>query len=1061
MYLGEKLFFILILIGVFAVIGTYNVFASVIQLPQTGQTDCYDSIGNIISCAGTGQDGDIRTGILWPNPRFTDNSNGAVTDNLTGLAWTKDANLIASRDPDFDKDRIWRDGAVTWYHAIDYIKKLNSEAYLGYTDWRLPNRKELLSLIDFSQYKPALSLNHPFYNVKVQSDWYDDLHYWSSSSVSGPYSISMKTSRIFSYSADNHAYVWPVRSGKTGLIQLPKTGQNFSYLSGDDADIKIGKDWPVPRFTVNADCVRDNLTGLMWLRSLSFGGAWKWQQAFDYTNNLTACGYDDWRLPNINELESLVNVGNPNSVAWLNTQGFNTTRFPYWTWTSTSAKSNLGYLVDMGGGSIETYDKLWNFDAWPVRSEACESPNNINVWCNAHLLFWSEVHNAPNRILNIRENSGANYAVIKTVPIGWVVHVLSTTDENGNNVEKDNYRWFKVEDVSDGAVGWMAGVSLQGGQVYLDYNQQLQSELQKKAADQLDTREKRMPVVLDSVNVYHGNADSSNSLYGAGGGGDNKNDFQKFIAGSNFPEELVLAIIAQETGGSLNNELCSRAKDGGIGILQITSLTYKGLGSGLDNLPHKNDCDKKTGWVGDLSKYYSNTIQGIYANIKDGFRVLQEKYRKKCPKENITIKGVIFSCQDIEKVLTVWGYNGFSKDKSGDYTGNYLRDVAQKLESLTQYFAGIIYPNTDQLIEKLKLANAHKKVVRLYSPVQMQIYDSQNRTIGEIPNSAYYPENEEAVIFFPNNEYRYRITGTSEGSYGLAIHSDEDEINTAFQGTDIPIVTSAVHEYIIDWDALLRGEKGVTVKVDQEGDGVFEYQFQSSGTLHDTTKPETQVILGGILGTNNWYASDVEVTLSANDNGDGVGVLKIEYSLDKGKIWQPYTHPFTISQEGITAFAYRSQDFLGNLEDTKTIEIKTDKTPPEAAVYFDNDNLALRIDGKDNLGQATVTKNDNGYIVKDEAGNNLILFFRKLRQGGGEIKAELEDLIYNNSFIYSPDAHLKYEFSLDRNGGIKELEQEVRVKGQFRVKAKYSSRKNETLVIIRLLTYKGSLSYSY
>ena len=71
-------------------------FAGTIQLPQTGQTKCYDTNGNQIPCAGTGQDGEIQAGVAWPNPRFTDNGNGTVTDNLTGLMWTKDANPVGN-----------------------------------------------------------------------------------------------------------------------------------------------------------------------------------------------------------------------------------------------------------------------------------------------------------------------------------------------------------------------------------------------------------------------------------------------------------------------------------------------------------------------------------------------------------------------------------------------------------------------------------------------------------------------------------------------------------------------------------------------------------------------------------------------------------------------------------------------------------------------------------------------------------------------------------------------------------------------------------------------------
>ena len=55
---------------------------------------CYDPDGKIIDCAGTGQDGELQAGVAWPEPRFIDNRDGTVTDNLTGLMWLKDAGCM-------------------------------------------------------------------------------------------------------------------------------------------------------------------------------------------------------------------------------------------------------------------------------------------------------------------------------------------------------------------------------------------------------------------------------------------------------------------------------------------------------------------------------------------------------------------------------------------------------------------------------------------------------------------------------------------------------------------------------------------------------------------------------------------------------------------------------------------------------------------------------------------------------------------------------------------------------------------------------------------------------
>ena len=83
------------------------------------------------------------------NPKsYTDLGNGIVRDNVTGLEWVQDGNLIVTRNPAFDNDGTARDGRVTWQHALDYIALLNADEYLGHSDWRLPTIEELSTLVD-------------------------------------------------------------------------------------------------------------------------------------------------------------------------------------------------------------------------------------------------------------------------------------------------------------------------------------------------------------------------------------------------------------------------------------------------------------------------------------------------------------------------------------------------------------------------------------------------------------------------------------------------------------------------------------------------------------------------------------------------------------------------------------------------------------------------------------------------------------------------------------------------------------------------------------------------
>ncbi len=175
-----------------------------INLPRTGQTTCYNDSGSVVSCSGTGQDGEWQAGVEWPSPRFTDNSDGTITDNLTGLMWVQDASTPTVSG--------CTGGTRTWTQAFTYVSCLNTASYLGYSDWRLPNRKELFSLVDRSNYGPALPDGHPFNNMQ---SWY-----WSSTTVANGTSYAWVVDMYNGYvgsgvgSKSNNYYVWPVRLGQ-------------------------------------------------------------------------------------------------------------------------------------------------------------------------------------------------------------------------------------------------------------------------------------------------------------------------------------------------------------------------------------------------------------------------------------------------------------------------------------------------------------------------------------------------------------------------------------------------------------------------------------------------------------------------------------------------------------------------------------------------------------------------------------------------------------------------------------------------------------------------------
>jgi hypothetical protein len=344
-------------------------FAGTVNLPKTGQTQCWDTSGNQIPCSGTGHDGEIQAGMAWPDPRFTDNGDGTMTDNLTGLMWTKDANLP--------------NDYMTWQEALDYANNLT---LAGYSDWRLPNVNELESLINANEDDTAAWLNaQGFTNVQANG-------YWSSTTYAGypdyAWFIYMWYGAV---SADVKSdgyyddYVWPVRAGQCGsldysVICLPKTGQTKCYNTsggeipcagtGQDGEIQVGVARPDPGFTEHADgTITDNLTGLMWTKDANLpGGTTNWQQALDYANNLTLAGYSDWRLPNRKELHSLTDFSQYNNALPAGHPFTNVQAGFYWSSTTYAYSPGYAWIIDIRDGYLGADSKSSDYyHVWPVR----------------------------------------------------------------------------------------------------------------------------------------------------------------------------------------------------------------------------------------------------------------------------------------------------------------------------------------------------------------------------------------------------------------------------------------------------------------------------------------------------------------------------------------------------------------------------------------------------------------------------------------------------------------------------------------------------------------------
>jgi hypothetical protein len=185
-------------VDIFGVEGTYPLAG----VPKSGVTTSY----------ATGDDGDLQKGVAWPNPRFTDNNdNGTVTDNLTGLIWLRKADYF---------------GMHTWANALSRCNSLASGAgaladgsVAG--DWRLPNVKELLSLVHHGVYNPAVpntagtgkcTYDDPFRGVASNK-------YWTSHSSlvipdTSAWFVNMYGGGAAGAAKTTFYYVWPVRGGQ-------------------------------------------------------------------------------------------------------------------------------------------------------------------------------------------------------------------------------------------------------------------------------------------------------------------------------------------------------------------------------------------------------------------------------------------------------------------------------------------------------------------------------------------------------------------------------------------------------------------------------------------------------------------------------------------------------------------------------------------------------------------------------------------------------------------------------------------------------------------------------
>lgn len=215
-------------------------------------------------------------------PSYTNNNDGTINDNVTGLMWQK---VMGDK--------------LTYKESFE--KATNLEL-AGYTDWRVPSIKELYSLIQFTGRVQGQKAIRPFIDTRYfnqplgkqsKGEREIDAQTWSSTSYVGKtmkndetiFGVNFVDGRIKGYPKYNP------RSKKSNKMY-------FRFVRGN-------KNYGKNNLVLNKNIVLDKATGLMWQQSDSNKGM-NWKDALKYAKNLELGDYNDWRLPNAKELQSIL-----------------------------------------------------------------------------------------------------------------------------------------------------------------------------------------------------------------------------------------------------------------------------------------------------------------------------------------------------------------------------------------------------------------------------------------------------------------------------------------------------------------------------------------------------------------------------------------------------------------------------------------------------------------------------------------------------------------------------------------------------------------------------------
>jgi len=381
----------------------------------------------------------------------------------------------------------------------------------------------------------------------------------------------------------------------------------------------------------------------------------------------------------------------------------------------------------------------------------------------------------------------------------------------------------------------------------------------------------------------------------------------------------------------------------------------------------------------------------------------------------------------------------------------------------------------------------------LHSPLTLDLYDDEGHHTGVSPTTGqveeqipgtYYRQFGEVKYIFSDESIPTHLTldGYDTGRFTLEVKELQGDIvlgQMTFQ--DMPTTDTTKVSLDIPTDL----SSASPLRIDRESDGTDDFVIASQvgdPVVFDATPPVTDISLVGTVGMNDWYASDVTVTFTAQDSETGVD--HISYSLDEGVTWNIYASPLVVTAEGITTVRYFSTNTQGSGESIQTKTIKIDKTAPEARVTFNSVTQKLEVIGIDNLSAVSMTaegslsqmyekksekrdkkrnqsnmkKNDeegrqgeNGRTrvmttLRNEAGHTTVLVFLKEKDKEDRIDLKWQSIVYDGVVFLLSDTKMQYQWRLSLPTIYEAFSAYMRV-DQSSLRLRYLPKRNETWIL--------------